>query len=83
MLALVACAEILGMSTWFSASAVSPQLQALWGLTADQVGWLTAVVQLGFVAGTAVAAVLNLADLVPARSFSPPAPYRRGRSTRG
>jgi len=69
MLALVACAEILGMATWFSASAVSPWLQSLWGLTSDQVGWLTAAVQLGFVVGTAVAALLNLADLVPARTF--------------
>src|SRR5690606_24253264 len=36
---------------------------------AAQVGWLTGAVQLGFVAGTAVAAVLNVADLVPARWY--------------
>jgi MFS family permease len=40
-----------------------------WSLTAQQAGWLTTVVQLGFVAGTATAAVLNLADLVPARTY--------------
>jgi len=57
------------MSLWFTASAVGPQLQALWGLSAQEVGWLTTVVQLGFVAGTAVAAVLNLADVVPARLY--------------
>jgi MFS family permease len=67
--ALLSLAELLGMSLWFTASAVAPQLQALWGLSAQEVGWLTTIVQLGFVAGTAVAAVLNLADVVPARLY--------------
>lgn len=59
------------MSLWFSASAVSPQLRAIWGLTPAETGWLTTIVQLGFVCGTAVIAILNLADVVPAgRLFS-------------
>ena len=66
-LGLLALAELLGMSLWFAGSAVAPQLQQRWALDASQVGWLTTVVQLGFVAGTAVSAVLNLADVVPAR----------------
>ena len=57
------------MSLWFTASAVSPQLQLLWQLSDQQTGWLTAVVQLGFVAGTAVAAVLNLADVIRSRPY--------------
>ncbi|MBA3555627.1 MAG: MFS transporter [Gemmatimonadales bacterium] len=57
------------MSLWFSASAVSGQLRALWELSPSQTGWLTTSVQLGFVLGTACAAVLNLADLVPARAY--------------
>lgn len=57
------------MSLWFTASAVSPQLQALWGLDAQQVGWLTTIVQLGFVAGTGVAALLNFADIFPSRTY--------------
>ena len=69
MLALLSLAELLGMSLWFAAAAVAPQLRAQWGLDAAQVGWLTAAVQLGFVAGTACAAVLNLADLIPARTL--------------
>lgn len=69
MLALLAAAELLGMSLWFTASAVSPQLRALWGLDAAQAGWLTTVVQIGFVVGTAVAALLNLADIIPARRY--------------
>jgi MFS family permease len=70
-LALLAMAELLGMSLWFTASAVSPELQRLWGLSAAQAGWLTTVVQLGFVAGTAVAALLNLADVIPSRWYFP------------
>lgn len=57
------------MSLWFTASAVTPQLQAQWGLTDSAAGWLTTVVQLGFVAGTATAALLNLADLWPSRWY--------------
>ncbi|MBI3539667.1 MAG: MFS transporter, partial [Candidatus Eisenbacteria bacterium] len=69
VLALLAAAELLGMSAWFAANAVAPQLERLWHLDAAGAGWLTTVVQLGFVAGTTVAAVLNLADLVPARVY--------------
>ncbi len=69
ILALLSAAEFFGMSLWFTASAVAPELQALWGLNAQQTGWLTGVVQLGFVAGTAVAALLNLADVLPSRPY--------------
>ena len=69
MLALLSAAELLGMSLWFTASAVSPQLSELWALTPGEAGWLTTVVQLGFVAGTALAAVLNLADVFPSRTY--------------
>jgi MFS family permease len=67
MLAVLACAELLGMSLWFAASAVSAQYRALWDLSASQAGWLTTIVQLGFVAGTAVLATLNVVDIVPSR----------------
>ena len=69
ILALLAVAELLGMSLWFAATAVAPQLAQRWHLSVAQTGWLTGVVQLGFVAGTAVAALLNLADLIPARRY--------------
>ncbi len=71
VLALLGLAELLGMSLWFAASAVTPQLRAIWGLTTSEAAWLTTVVQLGFVCGTAFAALLNLPDLIPAgRLFS-------------
>ncbi len=69
MLGLLALAEVLGMSLWFSASAVSEQYRAQWGLSAAETGWLTTVVQLGFVVGTAAAALLNLADVAPSRWY--------------
>jgi MFS family permease len=69
LLALLALAELLGMSTWFTGVAVAPQLDARWGLSAEQVGGLSTAVQLGFVAGTALVALLNLADLIPAKRF--------------
>lgn len=69
MLTVLALAELLGMALWFTGSAVGPQLQALWGLSATQVGWLTISVQLGFVVGTALSAVFNIADIFPARKL--------------
>lgn len=69
MLALIALAELLGMCVWFAANAVAPQLATRWALTPAETGWLTTVVQLGFVGGTALAALLNLADIVPARAY--------------
>jgi MFS family permease len=44
-------------------------LEGRWDLTSNQVGWLTTLVQLGFVAGTILAAVLNLADVIPSRIY--------------
>lgn len=67
MLGLLAVSELLGMSLWFTGNAVAPQLQERWHLASSSVGWLTTTVQLGFVAGTALSALFNVADLVPAR----------------
>ena len=66
-LALLSVAELLGMSLWFAASAVSGPLGARWSLTPAETGWLTTIVQLGFVVGTAVSAMLNLADVIPSK----------------
>ncbi len=69
ILALISAGLLLGMSAWFTASAVAPELELRWSLTSAQVGWLTTVVQLGFVTGTAAAALLNLADVFPSRGY--------------
>ena len=55
------------MSLWFSASALTPQITEEWRLTEASAGWLTLSVQLGFVAGTLVSALLNLPDVLSAR----------------
>lgn len=62
--ALLGGTLVLGMSTWFSASAVIPQLRLLWKMSDAQAAWLTIAVQLGFVAGAILSSVFNLADLV-------------------
>ncbi len=66
-LVLLACAELLGMTLWFSAAAVGPVLQREWQLTTAQAGWLTLAVQLGFVVGTLTSALLNSPDVLSAR----------------
>ncbi|HYN21744.1 MAG TPA: MFS transporter [Thermoanaerobaculia bacterium] len=66
-MSLLALAELLTMSVWFSASAVVPQLTAEWDLSGAQQSWLTMSVQVGFVAGALLSAILNLADRIPAQ----------------
>ena len=69
ILALLSAAELLGMSLWFAASAVSGQIAEQWSLDVGRTGWLTTIVQLGFVVGTAFSAMLNLADVVESRKL--------------
>jgi MFS family permease len=54
---------------WFAGSAVAPVLRANLSLSSGQAAWLTSGVQLGFVIGTLLAAILNLPDLIPARRY--------------
>src|SRR5829696_9660518 len=60
--ALIALVEVLGLSVWFSATAVVPSLRSEWGIGSTAAVWLTASVQIGFVAGAIISAVFNLAD---------------------
>jgi MFS family permease len=60
--ALVALVQVLSLSAWFSATAVVPSLHAEWGIGSTAAVWLTASVQIGFVAGAVSSAVVNLAD---------------------
>ncbi|EFH12322.1 MFS transporter [Teichococcus cervicalis] len=66
LLGLCACV-VLGMTSWFSAAAVLPQLRALWQMGDAMAGWLTIAVQLGFVLGAVGAALSGLPDRVPPR----------------
>src|SRR5258708_7884545 len=69
VLALLGFAELLGMSLWFSASAVTPQLRSIWGLTVAGGGGLITSWHLGLVCGAAIAVALNLAVVIPAGGF--------------
>ena len=55
------------MTLWFSATAVLPDLERAWQLSPIGAAWLTAAVQIGFVAGALGSALGNLPDLVPPR----------------
>ena len=63
-LAILAAAQLLSMSLWFSGAAVLPSLQREWHLSESTAGWLTIAVQLGFVVGTLLSAFLNLPDIL-------------------
>jgi MFS family permease len=65
-LTLLATALLLAMGLWFGVSAVAPQIAREWGLGAVPAS-LTLSVQLGFVAGTLLSALLNLPDIISAR----------------
>lgn len=67
VLAIIAAAQVLALTLWFSATAVGPTLQASWNLSVGDVGALTLAVQLGFVIGALVLAIFNVPDMVPSR----------------
>jgi len=68
-LVAIAFSQLLVLTLWFSASAVAPQLEASWSLTSGEAAWLTLAVQIGFVVGALISAVLSIADIVPARTL--------------
>ena len=67
MLLLVAMAQFLGMTLWFSATAAAPSIASELSISPSATAWLTMAVQAGFVVGTLISATLNLADVLNAR----------------
>jgi MFS family permease len=61
-LAILCLAVVFTLSVWFAGTAAVPALLAEGLVTPGRAAWLTTAVQLGFVAGTLVSAVLSLAD---------------------
>ena len=55
------------MTTWFSATAILPELSRFWQLDAGQKTWMTNGVQFGFVIGALGLSFVNLPDIVPLR----------------
>ncbi len=68
-LALLCVCQVLAMTLWFSASAVLPSLGAEYDLTPLQSSLFTSAVQIGFVVGTLISALLGLADRLDPRRF--------------
>ncbi len=64
---LLSLVGMQGMSLWFSGSAVLPQLTVEWKLTIAQQSWITNSVQIGFVIGAILSALLNLSDRISNR----------------
>ncbi len=59
-------AELLGMSLWFTGTAVIPDITKLWGADLALGAWLTIAVQIGFSIGAITFALFNIPDV-----FSP------------
>jgi MFS family permease len=66
VLFLLSLAELLGMSLWFTGTAVIPQITTLWHSGLALGSWLTIAVQIGFSLGAITFALFNIPDV-----FSP------------
>ncbi|WP_224545044.1 MFS transporter [Mesorhizobium sp. CA16] len=64
VLSLLCLAVVLSLTTWFSATAILPELRQELALGAGAEAWLTNGVQVGFVLGALAASLVNLPDLV-------------------
>ena len=70
ILPIIVFAQFCCTSIWFASNAVLPQLTVAFSLPASALGHLTSAVQLGFIAGTLVFALLSVADrFSPVRVF--------------
>ena len=69
-LGVLALAMVLGMTPWFSATVAAPGMTAEWNTAPGVSAWLTVAVQVGFVFGTFVSAVLLLSDRFSARRLA-------------
>jgi MFS family permease len=68
ILPAIIVSELAGISLWFAGNAVLPDLQRSLGLPDNFLGHMTSAVQLGFIAGTLVFAVLAISDRYSPRS---------------
>ncbi|WP_309626723.1 MFS transporter, partial [Methylibium sp.] len=67
ILPVIVLAQLAGTSPWFAVNAVMPDLQRSFGWPPAAVATLTSAVQLGFIAGALVFALLAIADRLSAR----------------
>jgi len=62
---MIAIAQLLGTSLWFSANSAADDLKRAWGMGVADIGILTDAVQLGFILATLAFALTGLADRYP------------------
>jgi MFS family permease len=62
---MLCLAVALSLTTWFSATAITPELMKKWLLDESAIAWLTNGVQIGFVIGAFLASLFNLPDIYP------------------
>ncbi|HEX7747370.1 MAG TPA: MFS transporter [Bordetella sp.] len=60
--AVIAVAQLLGTSLWFSANSAAQDLAHAWNIGESDIGWLTSAVQAGFITGTLFMALAAMAD---------------------
>ena len=63
VLAVTGVALVLSLTTWYSATAVIPELTELMSLSLSQVAWFTNSVQVGFVISALFVSLLSLLDI--------------------
>lgn len=63
VLVKIGLAVVLTLSTWFSATAVAPEIGQELSLTISQLSWLTNAVQIGFVTGALIVSFFAIADV--------------------
>lgn len=68
-LLLTGIGVVLSLMTWFSATAVLPELTMQLSLSQSQAAWLTNAVQLGFAFGALTSGLLVLGDIWPLTRF--------------
>ena len=70
ILPVIVFSQFAGTSLWFAGNAILPQLQTKLGISALMLGHITSAVQIGFILGTLLFAILNFADrFSPSRLF--------------
>ena len=67
MLAFLSVAIVLSLTVWFITNAIAPALETEKGFSTSDIAWLTIAIQIGFVIGTMLIAITNVADVINTR----------------
>ena len=62
ILPIIIFSQFTGGSLWFASNAILEDIQRQWSLGESALGYMTSIVQLGFIAGTLCFAVLAVSD---------------------